>query len=390
MREKAILSIIILLFSINCFFLTIKTAKANPVVVPISDLSLNHLQNKTYTQNFIQISFNYSIIDEPFKDHESMQTSVSYVLDGLESVLVSNYRLTSEKLPNSTLYSVYFQIHDLSDGSHTLFVHISATADNGFTTFADSSKVVAFTKINPFSSSTLAMAKEYINYTITKKNGLFWAKVEGKYPINILSNLSNSPIELPMIYPTPPNTTNINITLNGQELSWSNYTQSYPNAFHHTAIGEWSMIQCVIENVLDSFLLEIQYEHPVQQTNEGHVFLYDLNISPYLSIQNPTSTAYFTINFETDISNLQIFTTKTDTLWNPVNYATQNSNFTPTITTQITSKYSEPLLGDLVITFNNSNSQETPIFLITTILVLFLVLTIGLLVYFNKHRRNNP
>ena len=73
-------------------------------------------------------------------------------------------------------------------------------------------------------------------------------------------------------------------------------------------------------------------------------FLYDLNINPYLSTQQPDSTAYFTINFETDVINPQLYTTKTDTQWNHLNYTTQNKNSTIIITTQIASKYSEPYL----------------------------------------------
>ncbi len=235
----------------------------------------------------------------------------------------------------------------------------------------------------------LSMPKEDINYTITSDNGQFWAKVHGKYPITIL-NPSCLPTQLPMVYPIPPNTTNIHITLNNKEVSWSNYTALYPEALHHTAIGDWSMIRCILENVSDSFLLEIQYEHLVQKINGSHTFLYDLNISPYLSAQQPDSTAYFTITFETDIINPQLYTTKTDTIWNPLNCITKNNNSTTIITTQIASKYSEPVLGDLVITFNDSNSQENPAFLMITSLALTLVFVIGTLLSFNKYKRKNP
>ena len=247
------------------------------------------------------------------------------------------------------------------------------------------------TKANPNSQEfpILSMPKEYINYTITSENGQFWAKVYGKYPIAVL-NPSCLPAQLPMVYPTPPNTINIHITLNDKEVSWSNYSELYPEAFHHTAIGEWSMIQCMLENVSDSFLLEIQYEHPIQLINENYTFLYDLNISPYLSAQQPDSTAYFTINFETDVINPQIYTTKTDTIWNPLNYTTQNNTSTTIITTQIDSKYSEPLVGDLVITFYGPNLHEVPLFFTIISLALTLVFAIGILGYINKNKRKNP
>jgi len=247
------------------------------------------------------------------------------------------------------------------------------------------------TKANPDSQSIpiLSMPKEYINYTITSTNGQFWVKVCGKYPVNIL-NPSCSQLQFPMVYPTPPNTTNIHIKLDDKEVFWTNYSQIYPQALHHTAIGDWSMIQCSLENVSDSFLLEIQYEHLVQQINGEYVFLYDLNISPYLSSQSPTSTAYFAINFETTVKNIQIYTTKTDTQWNPVNYTTQKINSITTITTQIDSKYSEFLLGDLAITFDALKTQNNPnFFLIVIISSIGIVVIIGkgiLVIY--KRRRN--
>jgi len=148
----ALTLIFALLFSATAGTLIVNLAQANPVVVPIDDLSLGSPQNKNYVQNYIQVSCSYSILDEPVNDHSSMQTSVSYILDGLESESVSNYEIISNKLPNSISYLVRFKITDLPNGSHTLFVHISATADKGFTTFAASSEVVTFTT-NTFPSS---------------------------------------------------------------------------------------------------------------------------------------------------------------------------------------------------------------------------------------------
>jgi len=231
----------------------------------------------------------------------------------------------------------------------------------------------------------LSMPKEYINYTITNKNGSHWAKIQGKYPIKILN--SNKPqINLPMVYPTPPNTTNIQITLNGQELNYNNYTQIYPETLHHTAIGDWTMIQCLLENVTDTFLLEIQYEHPIQQIEGYHTFLYDLNIRPYLSTQSPNSIAYFTINFEIPLSEIKISTTKTKTNWNPLHYTIEIDESKTTIKTQINSNYLEPLTGDLVVSFITAVSEENHSFLRTVLVstVVLIVVTLWLLCHLLK------
>jgi hypothetical protein len=177
--------------------------------------------------------------------------------------------------------------------------------------------------------------------------------------------------------------------LNETELNWSNYTQIYPTALHHTAIGDWPMINCTITPLPDYFTLKIHYEHPLAMINGSYLFLYDLNIGPYLSPQSPSSTAYFNIRSEVSILDLKAYTTETDTAWNSISYATSYENTTQVVSIQIQSDYSRPLLGDLVITFNEN---ETPGFsswaILTLLTVSTAVICAGLLVYFKKRRRS--
>jgi hypothetical protein len=82
------------------------------------------------------------------------------------------------------------------------------------------------------------------------------------------------------------------------------------------------MIYSLLGNVSGFFNLKIHYEHPLEMVNGSYMFLYDLNISPYLSQENNNSTAYFSIRLETNTTNLYAYTTETDTKWNPINYTT--------------------------------------------------------------------
>ena len=225
----------------------------------------------------------------------------------------------------------------------------------------------------------LSMPIEHVNYTITSFNGTLWAKIDGNYPIYI-QNQSGSTFsgDLPMVYPMPPGTTNVQITLGDRELSWSNYTQSSPDSLHHTAIGDWWMIYGVLNNVSDFFVLEIHYEHPIETVNGSYLFLYDLNINPYLSPQSNNSTAYFTVRMETNPTNLHAYTTETDDRWNPINYTTTIEDSTSVVSIQMYSEYDKPLLGDLVVIFSNDN--EVPelsgwiiIFLVGVVLVVLLL-----------------
>ena len=144
---------------------------------------------------------------------------------------------------------------------------------------------------NAQESSTLSMPEEHVNYTITHVDGVLWAKIDGTYPI-LYTGTEES---IPMVYPIPPGTTNISVTLDNNELDWNNFTEVSPDNRHHTAIGDWQMISTVLEPFSGYFVLRIHYEHPVQVINGSYVFLYDLNIKEYLSDSANKSVAHFTI-----------------------------------------------------------------------------------------------
>ena len=146
--------------------------------------------------------------------------------------------------------------------------------------------------------------------------------------------------------------------MNETELTWSNYTQIDPDATHYTALGDWAMISTIIHPVLDQFTLKIHYEHPIELVNGSYSFLYDLNISPYLSPWSNKSTAYFNIKFETNYTDLQMNTIAIDGTLNPVDYMIIKEDETETVTLQLVSEYSKPLLGDLLISFTEGEGLE--------------------------------
>jgi hypothetical protein len=226
-----------------------------------------------------------------------------------------------------------------------------------FSAFAGTT-LIDETRANPDAPTMLAMPQEQINYTISEINGNLWAKIDGRYPIKVLTEEDGAPsclpAELPMVYPTPPGTINIHLRVDKTDLEWS----SYPQITHHTAIGDWSMIYCQVNPVPKQFVLKIHYEHPLEQVNGSYIFLYDLNIGPYLSPWSPNSTAYFNIQFDANITELQAFTTERDEIWNSINYTINKEARTQIILLQIYSEYSEPLLGDLVILFSDNETQD--------------------------------
>jgi len=269
-----------------------------------------------------------------------------------------------------------------------------------------------FAAANPTPVYSLEMPEEYINYTISWVNGSLWAKVDGTYPLNkstiecedqALSGESTwftfTGDTLPMVYPTPPGTTNISVKMDETELEWSNYTQTFPDETHYTAIGDWPMINCTIQHVLDQFTLKIHYEHPILLVNGSYTFLYDLNISPYLSPWSNKSTAHFNITFETDITDLQARTIAIDGELNPVEYTVTREAEAETVSLQVVSEYSQPLPGDLLITFHEDNESGQPNsgfldsnlhgYVLVAVIAVAVVAVVGYLLLKHKKRGDN-
>ena len=202
---------------------------------------------------------------------------------------------------------------------------------------------------------SLSMPVEYVNYTVAWVNGSLWAKIDGHYPIY------NSGFDLlPMAYPTPPGTTNISVRLDGVEIPWSNYIGIYPEDLHHTGIGDWPVIYAILSNVSDFFVLEIHYEHPIQVINSSYMFLYDLNIAPYLSPSANTSIAHFAVTMDVNFTDLNVQTVALDESLHPIYYTVTNG-YPSTISVQMVSEYGRSSLGDLLFSFKTeTNSEQVP------------------------------
>lgn len=318
------------------------------VDAPVPSISNISIENgKTYATNDIPLSF---FVTEP-------------------SVLwVSLNERTNAITGNTTL-------RGLPDGSYSMIIYASDTDGNVGTsnpvfftidtTSATVSGLPAEDQISgstePFSSYestasilSFSMQVEYLNYTIARRSGLLWALIDGTYPVSC--SCMNSPTAVSMVYPTPPSTTNITVRLDGKVLSWSNFTEQYPQATHHTAIGDWAMIE-VAFTPSDFFTLTIHYEHPIMLVNGTYQFLYDLNINPYLSPTSPNSTAYFTVKAENALSNLQVFTVPTDDTRKQVGYVTGVEDTQQVATFAVMSEYGKPLPGDVLVTFSSAQPE---------------------------------
>ncbi|MCW4029069.1 MAG: hypothetical protein NWE92_05420 [Candidatus Bathyarchaeota archaeon] len=250
------------------------------------------------------------------------------------------------------------------------------------------------TSANP-SSTTLpfSMPLEHVNYTITTIDGALWAKIDGEYPISIHTSPDCTfDGTMPMVYPMPPNTTNIHVYLDGAEVDWSNYTKAFPSELHKTAIGDWWMIYVPL-TLPETFTLTIHYEHPLEVVNSTrYLFLYDLNIITYLSPEHPESSCVYTVRLEGNFSDLAVYTAKPDSVpsqWQPLNYTTTQDGDIQVVTIIQHSTYEEAvgagLPGDMVVEFSAASAvPEFPVWILLVMLFVSLALGVGMFIWRRK------
>jgi hypothetical protein len=232
----------------------------------------------------------------------------------------------------------------------------------------------------------LSMPLEHVNYTLTQINGVPSAVIDGEYPISIQTSADcNFDDYLPMVYPMPPGTTNIHVYLDDAEVAYSNYTEAFPDALHQTALGDWWMIYAPLSVPDDAFTLKIHYEHPLQTLNGSYVFLYDLNISPYLTPEKPESTCIFTVRGVGNFSDLKVYTAPPNSVpsqWQPLDYTTTPDENGEVLTITMHSTYEqlvgEGLPGDLVVAFFAVDG--IPEFPLWVVLAVFVVCLCGLFI----------
>ncbi len=232
---------------------------------------------------------------------------------------------------------------------------------------------------------TFAMPEEEVKYTITSVDGILWAKIDGTYPLIY----NGDETSIPMIYPTPPGTTNISVWLNDVTLEWSNLTETQSNAIHHTAIGDWSEILTVLQHISGNFVLRIHYEHPIQLINGSCVFLYDLNIKEYLSAEQNASVAHFIVTMETEFEKLNVFTVDPETeVLKPMAFSVTGEKPAEIKISEV-SEFNASLPGDLLISFSEKEANNDNPFIISTLGVAVGLIAVSAVAFLFMRRRRN-
>jgi hypothetical protein len=92
---------------------------------------------------------------------------------------------------------------------------------------------------------------------------------------------------------------------------------------------------------------------------------------------------------DANVSNLEAYTTETDSVWNPIDYTVSQEGATEVVAVQMYSEYDKPLLGDLVIMFSGTEAEtaESALWVIIPLIVVAALLVF--IIYRRKHLRGS-
>ncbi len=383
--RKALALWFLLLFSLSAGTLIIAVVANPSSYVKLFDnivITVQSPQSKTYAETTIPLNFTVETNNEE-------QGNTRYILNNQEPIDVETPVISSrtetgrygDGYSNNTFtYPRYTArgsavLNDLSDGVYNL------TIQRYFADYMkpDSVRIVnSTTVIFSVSAQLFSMPEEQVNYNITQIGDSLWAKIDGIYPITY----SGTETSIPMVYPTPPRTTNISVWMNNDELNWSRFTETNPEALHHTAIGEWSEILTVLDNVSDYFVLRIHYEHPLQIINGSYMFLYDLNIQEYLSAACNSSVAHFTVTMDMKYADFKVNSVDPATeVLKPIEYVTL-SDGGAMIKIDEVSEFGKTLPGDLLVSFSTAETSVS--IAAVSVSVVAAVVAVAAVVYVKK------
>ncbi len=217
-------------------------------------------------------------------------------------------------------------------------------------------QLTLYVRANPIPYPTLLMPEEYIDVTISRKNGVLWAAVDGEYPFE---NLDVNTVT--MYYPVPPSSPaeKTSVKIDDTSLSWS-YCE--PPKMYPTVVGDFPMIYWVIIPVPQNFTIKTHYEHPLPIIDEKYSFLYATGTGRYLGHPYAKeTTAYIKMHISKDVAprecQINVYTVANvsgDWVRNPANYVMTPDVGKWEITLTLVSELFAPLEEDTLVTIQSS------------------------------------
>ena len=135
-----------------------------------------------------------------------------------------------------------------------------------------------------------SMPLEDMKIRIRTLEGSLYAQFSGDFTFDYIPN----EVCL-MMFPVPPDATDIQVSQNGVELSWSwsskNYTTILPE------IPTIPMIEWEGPFPAEGCVFTVEYEHSLIEHPEEYIFFYALGTGKYFPTYDKITTAYFDIKF---------------------------------------------------------------------------------------------
>jgi parallel beta-helix repeat protein len=188
-------------------------------------------------------------------------------------------------------------------------------------------------KANPISPPAVEMYEEYIDVEIFTTNETVYAKVHGVYLFS-----ENEFGSLPMLYPLPPDSTDVKVFVNGNKTKWE-----YNDTTYSTYLGDFSMINWTIVPAPKQFTLEVEYCHQIPKLDRNFAYLYSMSARGYVPWHYGKTTAYISVTVDfPDVFNPNTYMVSysgVNWIRNPVGHETSKKNTTLIIETKRTAKY---------------------------------------------------
>ena len=212
-------------------------------------------------------------------------------------------------------------------------------------------------RANPIPFPTLIMPEEYINVTVSPdKRRIVSAEVNGLYPFRNVGHKN-----VTMYYPVPSDSSEISVMMNETALEWK-----YSDENYSTVIGEFPMIEWVINPLPESFQIRTHYYYAVPKDG-SYSFLYAMGTGRYLESYAKETTAYVSMNISKEIVSTKRaidvhtigYNKETERwLWKPANYTVNQDNDAWLISLVEVSGLFRPLVDDLLVTIKPCGSAS--------------------------------
>ena len=272
-----------------------------------------------------------------------------------------------------------------------------------------------YTEIPPM----VSMPEMNVNATISRVNGLLWAKIDAEYQMHTVYGFGDSYLAqnrgmglvvdpspyvtvtvtqdtLEAHYPIPSNATNISVKINDEETDW----QQDKGRFH-LFDANLPQINWTVSPVPQDFNVTVHYEQPISKTSEAYGYLGDYAFTlPLYGRYGCSIISYplydwsgdpvikYNIQIESAFPKIAAYSIDNRGTLIPLNYTTSTENGVEKMDIAVSQGAEKTTVIQGGVAVFNSPIDETerfpPVFVVAAIGAVVAVIAVGLVVFLRK------